>query len=427
MQPSAAEAHQEEPAGLDFFRCRLRRAAALAPAERPLEVRQLIQAIACIEQVQRLLPLSADGRPASAAPPLQTMALAFAAAAAADAAAPQPPPLASEARASLAAYRPALLHAASEAQAAAAYPAAGASSSDSTDSNSSRASTTFSSGRAAGTPGPAPRLQLPDCLPRLAALLAHYNAAVEVAERAGLALDAAAALQAYAQLAGLVRRLGAPAWQQAADRELATLWQLEQDGQQQQQPEPAQFEEPPPPLTACQLQLAAATALAKQATALLNDCRRRGRPAAAAPQQAAQLRAVAGGAAGTLLQLAPGSPKACLLAAHCVLAADGSYGGQPGAQQQALQLYQRCYELAEPQGPAASPYCAVRAVAGWLMLAAVAPSVQRGQLEAALSAFRQAEAALARCRRQRLLPAMWLQVRWRAPVHPGGSERGGKA
>ncbi|PRW51076.1 SET and MYND domain-containing [Chlorella sorokiniana] len=44
------------------------------------------------------------------------------------------------------------------------------------------------------------------------------------------------------------------------------------------------------------------------------------------------------------------------------------------------------------------------------MLAAVAPTAQRSQLEAALAAFRQAEGALALCRRQRLLPAMWLQT-----------------
>lgn len=44
------------------------------------------------------------------------------------------------------------------------------------------------------------------------------------------------------------------------------------------------------------------------------------------------------------------------------------------------------------------------------MLAAVAPTVQRSQVAAALDAFRLAETALALCKRQRVLPAMWLQV-----------------
>lgn len=62
--------------------------------------------------------------------------------------------------------------------------------------------------------------------------------------------------------------------------------------------------------------------------------------------QEAQLRAVAASTGAALLEQAPGSPRACLLAAYCALAADGSYSGGAAARRRALQLYQRAHELA---------------------------------------------------------------------------------
>lgn len=417
----------EEPAGMEFLRSRLRRAATVPSAEQPVEVQQLLLSTSLLDQVRRLLPVAAKGRPSSAAPSLHQLTVAFAAAAAAEAAAPQPPPLASEARICLTAYRPAMLAAAAQAEQAEASASAiedlegGRASSGrggGVDANVGTDQQASSSGRAADTEA-VYELQLPDSLPHLARLLAHSSAAVEAAEQASLAANVAAALEAYERLAALVRLLSSPAWQRAADQQLAALWQWQrqQEGQhedqQPSQPRP-EAQQPPPGLTACQIKFAVASALAELVSALLNNCGHHSRPAAAAStQQLARLRGMAAGAAAALLRLAPDSPKACLLAAFCVLASDGSYRGQPGAQQQALHLYQRSFELARQQPPAGSPYWTVRTAAGWVMLAAVAPAVQRSQLEAALTAFQHAEAALALCRRQRWLPAMWLQVRGR--------------
>lgn len=416
----------EEPAGMEFLRSRLRRAATVPSVEQPVEVQQLLLSTSLLDQVRRLLPVAANGRPGSAALSLHRLTVAFAAAAAAEAAAPQPPPLASEARICLAAYRPALLAAAAQVeQAEASAPAAedleGGRASGSGDGDASGGTDQLASGsgRAADTAAAVSGLQLPDSLPCLARLLAHSSEAVEAAEQASLAFNAAAALEAYERLAALVRLLSSPAWQRAADQQLAALWQWQRqqegqhDEQQPLQPRP-EAQQPPPGLTARQLQLAAASALAELVSALLNNCGHHSRPAAAAStEQLARLRGVAAGAAAALLRLAPDSPKACLLAAFCVLASDGSYRGQPGAQQQALHLYHKSFEMARQQTPAGSPYWTVRTAAGWVMLAAVAPAVQHSQLEAALAAFQQAEAALALCRRQRWLPAMWLQVRGR--------------
>lgn len=413
---------------MEFLRSRLRRAAAVPAAEQPVEVRQLLLATSLLEQVQQLLPAAVDGQPSSAGPSLQQMTLAFAAAAAAEAAAPQPPPLASEERICLAAYRPALLAAAAEAEQAeasstAAHAGLERSSTGGSHARSGGKQQPSSSGRAADTAATAPaapRLQLPDSLPRLARILAHYTAAIEAAEQTSLAGDVAAALQAYVPLASLVQQLSDPAWQQAADQQLAALWRWHQQQREEQQQQHLQHAalQCEPGLTAGQLQFAAATALAQLVSALQNNCSLHSRRTAAAGvagaashQQLMQLHGMAAGAAATLLRLAPDSPKACLLAAFCVLASDGSYRGQPATQQQALHLYQRCSELAMQQPPDGSPYWAVRAAAGWVALAAVAPTAQRGQLEAAVAAFRHAEAALALCRRQRLLPVVWLEVR----------------
>ena len=351
----------QQPPGLEHLTARLRRAAAVASPE----AEAFLRSVALLRQVQDLLPLTRAARPPAAPPPLRQVMRAFAAAAAADYTAPQPPPLASLARAHLRAYLPMVAAADSN--------------------NGNRRSSSHSNS-----------LQLPDSLPRLASLLAAYTAAVERVEAAsvGRPFNISEALGACSRLGAIAERLADGSWTAAADVQLAAL---------------APPGAPELSLSARQLQLAACTVLAGAAASLLNDDQKLQRLGGASPAQVLQLRALAAAAGAALLRLGPGSPRACLLAAYAALGADASYRGDTRAQRRALALYRRAHDLAAEQG---SDYWAVRAAAGWVMLAAVAspaalPGAAAQELQAAVAAFEHAQAAaLPRCRRH--LPSLWV-------------------
>ncbi|KAL4443878.1 hypothetical protein ABPG75_011615 [Micractinium tetrahymenae] len=163
-----------------------------------------------------------------------------------------------------------------------------------------------------------------------------------------------------------------------------------------------------PPL-ASQLQLGAGCNLAELVTSLLNRDRHGSYLSSLPASLEAQMRTLAAGAGAALLAQAPDSPKACLLAAYCALAADGSFSGGAAARRRALQLYRRAHELARQQR---SDYFRVRAACGWLMLAATATNVgsatQASHLDAALAAHQRASSALRRC--SRVLPLVWVST-----------------
>lgn len=185
-----------EPAGLEHLERRLHRCEALPAEQRSPEASAFLQAVQLLQQVPDLLPLDPQGQPVLA-PPLHQQVLAFAMAAAADSVAPQAPPLASHARRHLRAYLAPMARMAAEVAQAAEAADAGRvppSAAASTQVLTGVASNGNSSSAAGSLPpGPA-------SLSQLAALLVQYTAAVERAEAASLACDAAHALPAYAQL-----------------------------------------------------------------------------------------------------------------------------------------------------------------------------------------------------------------------------------
>lgn len=371
--PAPAGPGPSQPAGLEHLERRLQRCQSLSAEERSPEAVAFLQAVQVLQQVPHLLPLGPEGRPPAPAPPLHQQALAFALAAAADSISPQAPPLASHARrhlhaylAPLAALAEAALADAAAAEAAPASPSLAAIA----EAGTGRASTS-SRGEAAGSLSPAP-----GSLSILASLLVRYAAAVEQAEAASLAWDAAGALPAYVELAGLAACLAHPAWQAVVDAQLAELsaaavcqqaaaqlggqvaeeWGAAQSdgsalraGRAQQAAATLTGAGAAPPLSAARLRFAANCALAELASSMLNGDRQgsflRGLPAS----REVQLRAMAAGAGEALLAQAPDSPKACLLAAYCALSADGSFAGSSAARRRALQLYRRASELARQQ------------------------------------------------------------------------------
>ncbi len=359
-----------EPAGLEHLERKLRRCEALPPEERSPEASAFLQAVHLLQQIPDLLTLDPEGRPAPA-PPLHQQALAFALAAVVDSISPQAPPLASHVRRRLRAYLAPLAETAKEALCGAAGaaatlgpPRAEASTTLRTDTDS-----VGGVGHAAGSLPAGP-----SSLPQLAILLVQYAAAVEQAEAASVAYDAARALPAYCQLAGLAGCLAQPAWQAAVDAQLAELTAVAQtrqlaaqqaelqaeDGAAVQQPASdalqAECLQPevaqpttslaPPLLTAARLRFAASCTLAGLVSSMLNGSRQGGFLSGLPAAQEARLRALAASAVAALLEQAPNSPRACLLAAYCALAADGSFTGGAAARRRALQLYQRAHELA---------------------------------------------------------------------------------
>ncbi|KAL4449507.1 hypothetical protein ABPG77_007151 [Micractinium sp. CCAP 211/92] len=339
-----------EPAGLEHLERKLRRCEALPLEERSPEASAFLQAVQLLQQIPDLLPLDAEGRPAPA-PPLHQQALAFALAAAVDSISPQAPPLASHVRCRLRAYLAILAETAKEALDGAAGAAATLVPPRAEASTAVRRDTD-SVGGVGYAAGSLP--SGPSSLPQLAILLVQYAAAVEQAEAASVAYDAARALPAYCQLAGLAGCLAQPAWQAAVDAQLAELTAVAQTRQlaaqqaERLQPEVAQptTSLAPPLLTAARLRFAASCTLSGLVSSMLNGSRQGGFLSGLPAAQEARLRALAASAGAALLEQAPSSPRACLLAAYCALAADGSFTGGAAARRRALQLYQRAHELA---------------------------------------------------------------------------------
>lgn len=373
--PAAAAATAHSPPardpGAEFLEQRLRRAAAIPPAERSPEVAGLLEGAQLEREAWELIPVDSSGTPQPAHAGLQQVLLAL------------------------------------EMHARAHYLCEGCTPGSSEGGAHLGACVRYLHGHGAGSTAPAqPTMPKPsDKYGALAFVLVSQATMAEQVDAAKLPAELPMASYLYSKLQCCLWRqeiLSRPAFRQQVDSELAELTANaqrqhhgRQHGQQQQQQ---------PPLTARQLQFLACTLVfvnaydTAQSGAGGGEQPTRERCLTPAQLEAADRAKVS--SAEMMHALEPDRPASCLCLAMALK------GCAAGSVQRVISLCQRAIRLSQQQGSDLWLARSSLRFADTVISAGDALAVDCGMVQAALAALQQVVPAVRRCRR--VLPESWL-------------------